>query len=121
MTRRNRPAVNWPALRAEVVARDRAEMLRVLNLNLPFFIDRKYIVCIAPLVDIVNIRKCWGRTTLDHVKPEPRLGVKAEDIPEQIVSVCQGHMEDGMKAGYQWNTASRAEEREYLRRIYGPE
>lgn len=72
------------------------------------------IVCIAPIVDPAERGKCWGRTTGDHVKVEPRMGVKADDVMEQLVSVCQGHSEDGRKAGHQWNTANRDKQREYL-------
>lgn len=129
--RRNRPAVNWPLLRAIVVSRDAAAIIRATQHREPseaelvraVFTGRLPVVggpvCIAPLVDKnASSSECWGRTTLDHVKPDPRMGVKAEDIPEQLVSACQGHTEDGMKAGHQWNTAHREEERDYLRRAH---
>lgn len=117
--RRNRPAVDWPRLREVVVRRDLTQMMWAyvedhLRLPPPTW---KPIVCVAPIVDH-DCGPCSGRTTLDHVKPEPRMGVKADDVPEQLVSVCEGHSEAGMKAGHQWNTAHRAEERAYLRKIY---
>lgn len=124
--RRNRPVVDWPRVKAIVIERDLHQMWRQSEDAIHHHVsEREFratrpIVCIAPVVDSMVSRKdCWGRTTLDHVKLEPRTGVKADDVPEQLVSICQGHSEDGMKAGHQWNTAHRAEERGYLRRIYG--
>ena len=37
-----------------------------------------------------------------------------------LVSVCQGHSEDGAKAGHQWNTANRELERKWLLDKEGP-
>jgi hypothetical protein len=68
--------------------------------------------CIARHYDSTMV--CWGKVTLDHVKSEARMGVRAESDPDHLVSICQGHSEDGRKAGYQWNTANRDKEREYL-------
>lgn len=68
--------------------------------------------CIARHYD--DPANCWGRVTLDHVKDSARMGVRAESDQWHLVSVCQGHSEDGRKAGYQWNTANRSLEREYL-------
>lgn len=68
--------------------------------------------CIARFYDSTTV--CWGKITLDHVKAAARMGVRAESDPDHLVSVCQGHSEDGRKAGYQWNTANRDKEREYL-------
>jgi hypothetical protein len=96
-----------PALHDAVIARDRAAMRKA---GLPLGI-----VCIAPIVDPAERGRCWGRTTIDHVKPEPRLGVRARSVLSEMVSVCQGHMEDGRTAGRQWNTANRDRERAYLR------
>jgi hypothetical protein len=47
------------------------------------------------------------------------MGVRAKSDSAHLVSLCQGHTEDGRKAGYQWNTAkaNRAKVREYLRRF----
>lgn len=100
-----------PDLITLVRARDRAEMVRVLGR------EPQGPVCIAPLIDPAEWGKCWGRTTYDHIKAEPRMGVRAESDAERLASICQGHTEDGMKAGYQWNTSKRPELREYLRRV----
>jgi hypothetical protein len=72
--------------------------------------------CIAPQVDPAS-GPCAGRIELDHVKDETRLGDRAKSDRWHLVSVCEGHSEKGMKAGHQWNTASRALEREYLLRV----
>lgn len=72
--------------------------------------------CVAPRIDPAEIGKCSGRTTFDHVKDEPEMGVRAKSIPAELAAVCQGHSEDGMKAGHQWNTAHRPEMRDWIRR-----
>ena len=81
--------------------------------------------CIAPLVD-PNAGPCqsrWGRTcnandrrafTLDHVPPAP--GSTRVSRPRWMVTLCWGH---GVIT--HWETAHRADERDYLRRIYGAE
>jgi hypothetical protein len=73
--------------------------------------------CIAPRYGATT--PCWGRITEDHVKTELRAGKRATSDPKHLVAVCQGHSEDGRKAGYQWNTANREAEREHLRRVEG--
>ena len=72
------------------------------------------IVCIAPLVDPSQSGKCWGRSTLDHVKEHPRMAKRAPSDTRHLVTLCEGHTENGARAGYQWNTAHRAELREWL-------
>lgn len=72
--------------------------------------------CIAPRVDPAS-GTCAGRITLDHVKDDPRMGDRAQSDRFHLVSVCQGHSEDGRKAGYQWNTANRTLERQWLATI----
>lgn len=74
-------------------------------------------LCIAPVIDPIEFGKCWGRTTYDHVKDQLRMGVRAESDANHLVSLCQGHTEDGMKAGRIWNVAHRPELREYLARV----
>jgi hypothetical protein len=69
--------------------------------------------CIAPQVD-PNSGPCSGRITLDHVKWELRLGKRADSIAMCLVSVCEGHSENGAKAGHQWNTANRDLERKWI-------
>ena len=95
-------------MRAAVLVRDALAMSKAHLSPSP--------ICIAPVVDPDERGRCWGRSTLDHVKSELRMGVRAKSDMEHLVAVCQGHMEDGRKAGYQWNTAHRAEQREYLAR-----
>lgn len=75
--------------------------------------------CIAPVLDPSQSDHCWGRITMEHVKAELRMGVRAKSDSAHLVSLCQGHTEDGRKAGYQWNTSKRNRElvREYLRRF----
>lgn len=72
--------------------------------------------CVAPIIDPKQRGLCWGRSTIEHVKDEPRAGVRADSDLEHMVSLCQGHTEDGMKAGFIWNTAHRPELRDYLAR-----
>jgi hypothetical protein len=70
--------------------------------------------CIAPRVDD-DAGPCSGRVTLDHVKTDRRMGKRADSIALCLVSVCEGHSENGMKAGHQWNTANRDLERGWAR------
>jgi len=50
------------------------------------------------------------------------MGKRAESDPAHLVTLCQGHTEDGRKAGYQWNTTKENREkiREYLERVNDP-
>ena len=74
--------------------------------------------CVAPRLGGTEM-DCWGRNTIAHVKSEPRMGRRAESTPDHLVTVCQGHMEDGTRAGYCWVTDKRniAAMREYLRSV----
>ena len=77
--RRNRPPVDWKGLRARVLARDGG-------------------MCFLARIDMGHTcADRWGdphgpyeavRMTLDHVKPEPRMGVKADDVAWQLVTMC---------------------------------
>jgi|ERR1035437_378273 hypothetical protein len=69
--------------------------------------------CVARRLDSLA-GYCSGTLTLDHVKEEPRLGVRAPSDPAHLVTLCQGHSEVGMKSGHQWNTANRPLLRSYL-------
>jgi hypothetical protein len=69
--------------------------------------------CIAPQVD-PEAGPCSGRLTLDHVKIELRLGKRAESVENRLVTVCEGHSENGAKAGHQWNTSHRDLERGWI-------
>ena len=55
---------------------------------------------------------CWGQLRIEHVKREPRLG-KRGDL---LGTLCEGHTEPGMRAGYVWCTDARNRQamREYL-------
>jgi hypothetical protein len=82
-------------------------------------LGRDAIVCLAPLAG-GSRADCWGRTIIEHIKDESRMAVRAEsDDPRHLASLCQGHTEDGRKAGYQWNTATenRAAMRDLMREI----
>lgn len=71
-------------------------------------------VCAAPLVDQHQSGRCWGRPTLDHVKCQLRMGKRAKSDIHHLVALCEGHTENGAKAGFQWNTANRPALREYI-------
>jgi hypothetical protein len=74
--------------------------------------------CIAPQLG-GNAGDCWGRLELEHVKGELRMGVRAPSDEAHLVTLCQGHTEDGRKAGFQWNTnaENRAKVRTYLEEV----
>lgn len=74
--------------------------------------------CVAPLLG-GSYADCWGRNRIEHVKAEPRMGKRAEPVPERLVTLCEGHTEPGMKAGVVWCTTreNRQAMREYLRRV----
>jgi hypothetical protein len=56
--------------------------------------------------------ECRGRLTLDHVKDQPRMGVRAPSDEAHLVSLCEyHHLETG------WATSHRPELREYLVRV----
>lgn len=71
--------------------------------------------CVAPRLGGSTL-DCWGRNTIAHVKDEPRMGRRAPSDPAHLATVCQGHAEDGMRAGYVWVTdkANIARLRDYL-------
>ena len=74
--------------------------------------------CVAPMLG-GSAMDCWGRNRIEHVKAEPRMGKRAEPRPDRLVTLCEGHTEPGMRAGYVWCTdkANRAAMREYLQRV----
>lgn len=74
--------------------------------------------CIAPLVG-GSALDCWGRSTIEHVKSELRLGRRAPSDMGHCVVLCEGHSENGSRGGFQWNTAkqNRAAVRAYLERV----
>lgn len=96
-----------PEVHRQVIERDRAAMIAVGM--------KQRIVCVAPVIDPRQSGRCWGRSTLDHVKDEPRMGVRAPSDPAHLATLCEGHTEAGARAGFQWNTANRPGIRVYLR------
>jgi hypothetical protein len=61
--------------------------------------------CLAPRLG-GTVMDCWGRLRVEHVKREPRMG-KRGDL---LGTLCEGHTEPGMKAGYVWCTDRRNRE-----------
>lgn len=72
--------------------------------------------CIAPRVGGTSM-DCWGQRGIEHVKVQPRMGVRAEARLDRLVTLCEGHREPGMRAGRVWCTQRENREamREYLR------
>jgi hypothetical protein len=64
--------------------------------------------CMAPRLGGTSM-DCWGRNRIEHVKREQRMSRRGD----LLVTLCQGHTEDGMRAGYIWCTD--AENRRRLR------
>lgn len=78
--------------------------------------------CVAPRLG-GSYNDCWGRNRLEHVKGEARLGKRAEACMCRLMTLCEGHTEPGMKAGYVWCTdrENRQRCRDYLASFgYGP-
>ena len=67
--------------------------------------------CLAPRLG-GSAMDCWGRNRIEHVKVDKRMGVRGT----LLGTLCQGHTEDGARAGYCWATDARNREamREYL-------
>lgn len=67
--------------------------------------------CLAPRLG-GTVMDCWGRLRIEHVKREPRMG-KRGDL---LGTLCEGHTEPGMRAGYVWCTdaVNRQRMRDYL-------
>lgn len=72
--------------------------------------------CLAPRLGGTAM-DCWGRLRIEHVKREPRMGRRGD----LLGTLCQGHTEDGARAGYCWATDARNRQamREYLLAIEG--
>lgn len=78
--------------------------------------------CIAPRLGS-SFLDCFGRNRIEHVKDEPRMSKRAPACPCSLVTLCEGHTEPGMRAGYVWCTdkANREACRDYLADFgYGP-
>lgn len=72
--------------------------------------------CVAPRLG-GSYHDCGGRVGLEHVQDGGgRMGRRAKSDPGHLVSLCEGHREPGMKAGYVWCTAKENREamRDYL-------
>jgi len=116
-----------PKVYAAVLLRDRTVYWGKMYIRgtLEAFLASEPRVCMAPiiekwpLVDLNVEMNCWGKSTLDHVKDDPRTGKRATSDEHHLVTLCEGHTEAGARSGYQWNTSHRDGEREYLRRVYG--
>lgn len=67
--------------------------------------------CLAPRLG-GSMMDCAGRLRIEHVKREARMGRRGD----LLGSLCQGHTEDGARAGYCWATdaVNRRAMREYL-------
>jgi hypothetical protein len=65
--------------------------------------------CLAPRLG-GSAHDCWGRLRIEHVKRESRMGKRGE----LLGTLCEGHTETGMRAGYVWCTDRR--NREAMRR-----
>jgi hypothetical protein len=83
--------------------------------ELALFVLKRDAGCVAPRLG-GSSHDCWGRNRIEHVKAEPRMGKRAEALPSRLVTLCEGHTEPGMRAGFVWCTAKRNREamREYL-------
>jgi len=67
--------------------------------------------CLAPRLG-GSAMDCWGRLRIEHCKREARMGRRGD----LLGTICEGHSEPGMRAGYVWVTDARNREamREYL-------
>jgi hypothetical protein len=116
----------WDDLRDKVVHLDIEAILRWATQTdrLPVTISRderlrataeQIEVCPAVVMDPSQLGTCSGEWRQDHVKTDPRIGVKAPDDEDHLINLCGSHDERGSRAGHQWNTAHREDERAYLR------
>lgn len=64
--------------------------------------------CLAPRLGGSSM-DCWGRNRIEHVKVQARMGKRGT----LLGTLCQGHTEDGARAGYCW--ATDAENRRRMR------
>lgn len=78
--------------------------------------------CVAPRLG-GSYMDCMGREGLEHVKAEPRMSRRAPSCPCALLTLCDGHREPGMRAGYVWCTDAdnRDKQRDLLLTFgYGP-
>ena len=72
--------------------------------------------CVAPRLGGTTF-DCWGRNRIEHVQDGGgRMGRRASSDMTHLVTLCEGHTETGMRAGYVWATdkVNRARCRRYL-------
>jgi hypothetical protein len=75
--------------------------------------------CVAAFLDPLGSVICGGRITMEHVTPVGgRMGKKAADREEELVSLCESH-HLWSYAGYIWATANKRLTRAYLKELYG--
>lgn len=103
-----------PELRAAVIDRDWRESWRRSGMSVPLDRFPRARACVASFLDP---SPCQGRLTLDHIKTEPRMGLRAPSLAANLVTLCEGHTENGMRGGRVWNTAHRPLLRDYLREV----
>lgn len=75
--------------------------------------------CVAPRLG-GSFLDCFGRNRLEHVQDGGgRMGRRAKSDPAHLVTLCEGHTEAGMRAGYVWATAkvNREAMRAYLAEV----
>lgn len=73
--------------------------------------------CLAPRLGGTAM-DCWGRNRIEHVQlGYGRMGKRAPATLGTLATLCEGHTEPGMRAGYVWCTDHKNREalREYLR------
>jgi hypothetical protein len=76
--------------------------------------------CMAPRLG-GSILDCWGRLRIEHVQTGyGRMGKRAENTLQNLITLCEGHTEPGARAGYVWCTdkANRDRCRAHLRALY---
>lgn len=92
-------------------------------------LDRDGYRCVAPVIDSTagECRTAFGdpmayaggyrvaHLELDHVKDQPRMGVRAESDPAHLVTLCPWHHRESG-----WATSRRGMLREHLRRKANP-
>jgi hypothetical protein len=71
--------------------------------DVALFVYARDQACVAPSLG-GSFTDCAGPTGLEHVKAEPRMSRRAPSCPCALLVLCDGHREQGMKAGFVWCT-----------------
>lgn len=83
---------------------------RVTSVVAVFVLDRDQ-GCMAPRLG-GSFLDCAGRNRIEHVQlGYGRTGRRAPSCPCALLTLCEGHTETGMRAGYVWATAHVNRER----------